>query len=369
MTTENSLIYLVSCAINEKTPEKSIIDKMNISEVYSLAEKHMLSTAVAMALESAGYENEHSIKTIGFSLRKISLLEADKIAVFKKFEEAEIWYMPLKGAVLKDFYPRLGMREMSDYDILFDAQKTEDVKKIMEELGFVTHTFGSYNEDGYRKSPLTFFEMHRTLFGARHGKTICDYYADVKTRLIKDNNNQYGFHYCFHLTQEDFYIYIVAHEYSHYSAAGTGLRSLLDTYVFLKKHELNWDYISTEISKLGISDFEKANRNLSLSLFNGKELTENEKTMLNYILSSGTYGTIESIETNANKKIAEYGRFKYFLKRLTLPYPQMLEEYPVLKKAPFLYPLCWLSRLFIRGLFLRRKQFLSQLKALLNWNI
>ena len=358
MTTENSLIYLVSCAVNEKIPEKSIVDEMNFSEVYSLAEKHMLSTAVAMALESAGYENEQSIRKIGFSLRKISLLEADKKSVFQKLEEAEIWYMPLKGAVLKDFYPRLGMREMSDYDILFDASRANDVKNIMKNLGFHTSEFGIQNEDVYYKALISNFEMHRSLFGARHGEIICDYFKNIKKRLIKDKDKNYGFHF----SPEDFYIYMITHEYTHYSSSGTGLRSVLDTYIYLKKFELDWDYINKEFSKLDISDFEKANRTLALNLFNAQKLTNEQEKMLNYILSSGTYGTLQN---NSDNEIAKYGRWGYFLKRLTLPYPQMLEEFPILKKNPVLYPIFWLHRLFVRGLFLRRKKFTHQLKTIL----
>ena len=364
MNISEAVIYLVSCAVDEKIPEKAVVNEMDLKQVYSFASEHMLSAAVAMALEDAGFRDERSSRVISAALRKISVLETEKNMVLQKLEEAKIWYMLLKGAIMKDFYPRAGMREMSDYDILFDAPRAEDVKTIMESLGFFTSAFdfGFHNEDGYYKKPVTLFEMHRSLFGARHGKIICDYYKDIKNRLIRDDNTQYSFHF----TPEDFYIYLVAHEYSHYSAGGTGLRSLLDVYVFLKNHELDWLYIESEISKLEMSDFEKANHQLALNLFTRKALTDKEKKMLDYILASGTYGSTMSMQLNAGQKIAEYGRLKYFMKRLTLPYSQMLEEYPVLKKAPYLYPFYWLSRLLIRGLFFRRKQLIAQLKALLN---
>ena len=351
------VIYLLSCAVNEKQPDKNVVSHMNLKQVYSFASKHMLTAIVAVALEAAGYKNEYSSRAIAASLRKITIFEANKINLLKEFENAGIWYMPLKGAVLKYFYPKIFMREMSDYDILFDASRAKDVKKIMQNLDFSSDSFGVQNEDVYHKPPFVIFEMHRALFGARHGNTINNYYKNVKQRLVKDVDNHFGFHF----TPEDFYVYMIAHEYVHYSTAGTGLRSLADTYIYLKKHELNWNYINNETEKLGILDFEEKNRQLVLSLFNGETLTLTNKNMLEYIIFSGTYGTAENYIKN---DMAEMGRWKYFLKRLTLPYSQMLEEYPILQKAPIFYPLCWLSRLVIRGLFFRRERLRYQLRAI-----
>ena len=361
MNTPEALIYLVSCAVDEKIPEKSIVNKIDLNQVYSLASKHMLSAAVAMALEDAGFRDERSSRVIGAALRKNMIFEEEKKRVLEKLDEAEIWHMPLKGSVLKDFYPKAVMREMSDYDILFDASRAKDVKRIMKSLGFSTVAFGTHNEDVYYKAPVTLFEMHRALFGARHEKKINVYYTDIKARLLSDANNRYNLRF----TNEDFYIYIVAHEYSHYSVAGTGLRSLIDIYVYLKNNSLDWKYVKDEITKLGISTFELQNRHLARCIFNTEELNTEDKQLLENFLTSGVYGTIENYAKNGLKK---YGRWKYFLNRLTLPYDHMLDEYPVLRKAPFLYPVCWLSRLLIRGLFLRRDRFLYQLKVLLECN-
>ena len=351
------IIYLLSCAVNEKQPDKNIVTHMNLEQVYSFASKHMITAIVAAALEAAGYKNECSSRAIAGSLRKITLFEKEKKALFNRLEEAEIWYMPLKGAVLKDYYPKAFMREMSDYDILFDASRAKDVEKIMQNLNFSADSLRVQNEDVYHKPPFVIFEMHRALFGVRHGNTINNYYKNVKQRLLKDVDNNFGFHFM----PEDFYIYMTAHEYSHYSTAGTGLRSLADTYIYLQRYELNWNYIDNETEKLGISDFEQKNRQLSLSLFNGETLSSTNKNMLEYIIFSGAYGTAENYIKN---DMTEIGRWKYFLKRLTLPYSQMLEEYPILQKAPILYPFCWLSRLVIRGLFLRRNRLRYQLRAI-----
>ena len=59
-------------------------------------------------------------------------------------------------------------------------------------------------------------------------------------------------------------------------------------YVYLKKEKPNMDYVRAEMKKLGIGEFEEINRSLSLHLFDGQALTEEETDMLEFMLFSGT---------------------------------------------------------------------------------
>ena len=154
---------------------------------------------------------------------------------------------------------------------------------------------------------------------------------------------------------------MTAHEYKHYYNGGTGLRSLLDTYVFLKNRPLDMAYVAEEAKKIDILDFERKNRRLALRLFDGEELTAEEREMLRYIYSSGTYGT----EENAlNNQIARKGRWRYLLSRIFPSVDDLLWLFPFLKKLPFLYPFCWVLRMFW-GLLFYRKQMKNQIKAAL----
>ena len=356
------VIYLVSCAANETVPEPDRVQTMNLTAVYALAGRHMLTAAVAMALESAGFRDAMSTKAISESVRRAARFDTERAAVLQKMEEVSIWYLPVKGSVLKDLYPKYGMRQMADNDILYDASRTADVKAVMESLGFSSDGYtGRSVHDHYMKPPVCNFEMHRMLFGPMHDARVYKYYQNVKNRLILNDGSRFGYH----LSAADFYIYIIAHEYKHYSGGGTGLRSVLDTYVYLKKKgdALDWAYIAGELEKLGISDFEAQNRSLALHLFGGEELTEQDEEMLEYILSSGTYGTMAN---SVRRKIREKGRRGYFLSRMTLPYDMMTQLYPILNKAPVLYPFCWVHRL-IHAFFFRHKVVMYQLKAVLTW--
>lgn len=334
----NDAAYLAGCAVRRETPDARRVAAMELGRLYEAAQTHMLCAAVGMALETAGVGDERFVRAVALAQRKAALLEADSAAVREKLDEAGIWHMPLKGSVLKELYPRFGMREMADVDILFDAPRAGDVREIMEGLGFQTDSFGCFHDDAYTKLPVSHFEMHRTLFSEAAEPELHAYYADVRERLLPEEGSKYGLRF----TDEDFYLYLIAHEYKHYTGGGTGLRSLLDVYVFLRAKSLDEAYVAREAERLGIADFERKNRSLAFRLFDGEELTPEQRERLDYMICSGTFGTAEN---NANIQIAEKGRWGYFLSWLHPSREIMMESFPVLREKPALTPVFRVWRL------------------------
>lgn len=368
MNVAETVIYLASCAVNVTKPETDKIAGIDFEELFSFASYHVMSAVVAMALESVGVKNDQVKNAISFSVRKNTFFEASNNSVLKALEEAGIWYMPLKGAVLKNYYPRFGMREMSDHDILIDPTRAEDVKSIMESLGFTTKYFGTGNHDVYYKEPLCNFEMHRGLFGSTHEGKFYEYYSDVKNRLKKDDVNNYGYHF----SPEDFYVYITSHEYKHYSGGGTGLRSLLDVYVFLKKFEgkLDFEYIAGEIEKLGISEFEEKNRTLALNLFGNQEPAYGNLEMLKYIIHSGAYGNLENSVRNRLKKYGggTQGKIKYLTAKIFPEREKIKNTYHFLSKYKALYPILVIYRL-TKALLTKRREILREILILMKMKV
>ena len=162
----------------------------------------------------------------------------------------------------------------------------------MLDLGFECGHYGR-NDDAYFKAPVCNFEMHISLFCSMNIGNLYDYFNNVKERLIKDENNKYGYH----LSNEDFYLFMTAHEYKHFTGFGTGVRSLVDTYIFLRKFndKLDWHYINTELKKLGISDFERQNRELAIKVFSMKKLEREDRKLLCDYAVSGAYGIKEIV--------------------------------------------------------------------------
>lgn len=341
----NDVILLCGCAVNNMTATKEQTADINLEHLYRAAEKHMLTATVAYALRTAGITDKNFEQARAKSVRKVTAMDIDKALLFQKMEESKIWYMPLKGSLIKDLYPSVGMRQMSDFDILFDKTYSETIRQIFLDFGFTCERFGNGNDDVYFKPPVSNFEMHRELFNTNHKPEIYQYYRNIKDRLIKDKNNDFGYHF----TNEDLYIYLTAHEYKHFSRSGTGLRSLLDTYVFWKNFGDGLDkaYISAEMQKLGIGDFEQQNRSLALHLFKGETLTEKDRQMLEYILFSGTYGTFGNSVENSVKRYGggNKGKILYIKNRLFLPMNVVKEYYPFYYRHKILLPVLFFFRI------------------------
>ncbi len=356
----NDLIYLISCAVNGVKPDPERVAGMDLDAIYKLASRHLLAATAAPALKAAGVQDERFAKALEHSALKSSTMDMEMDAVFTELDAAGIWHMLLKGIVLQHYYLVYGMRQMSDHDILFDAARADDVRRIMEGLGFSAEYFGAGNHDVYHKEPVSNFEMHRELFGPSHDEKLYEYYKDVQKRLIGDGYEK-------HLSPEDFYIYVTAHEYKHYSISGTGLRSVLDTYVYLQKVKLDMDYVTTEIEKLGMAEFEAANRSLAQHLFSGGELTEADREMLDYFLSSGVYGTWDHRVQNRLSTFG-HGKIHYVLKRFSEPfdrksqiYQELSKEYPFFYKHKVLLPCLAVYRVFLR---MKEGKLKTELKAL-----
>ena len=335
--TAMDVIYLASCAVNDTVPEKVRVEQMDLEAVYALGSRHMITATVAFALETAGFKDKRSGSAIAAAMRKTALFDQTWGDIKKKLEQAGIWYMPLKGAVLKGLYPKYGMREFADHDILFDASRADDVKTIMEELDFKSARYGSSNHDCYYKRPCLNFEMHRALFGPGHEEKLFEYYKDVGSRLVRGAGYERKF------TLEDFYLYFLSHEYKHYEGSGTGLRSLLDTYVYLSKTSFDMNYVQAETEKLGIREFEEKNRSLSQHLFSGEKLTEADQEMLDYILSSGTYGTITHRVENKMRKNG-WSKIRYALDRFFVPVSKRNKDYAAYAGA---YPLFYKHKILL----------------------
>ena len=232
---------------------------------------------------------------------------------------------------------------MLDNDVLIDPSRTDDIRGIMENLGFETIEFGNQAHDVYhKKSTAVAFEMHVSLFAEYISKQFHEYYESTTDRLIWDKEHTFEAKF----TKEDFYLYLIAHEYKHFTERGTGIRSILDIYLYLKKENLDWQYVQEEAEKMGIADFEKKNRNLALHLFGmGEELTSEDLELFDSFAQSGALGSVSARVKSRSAQIGG-GKLRYGIRRLSVPiskknvkYVAFASHYPVFYKYKILLPL------------------------------
>ena len=96
-------------------------------------------------------------------LTRTITMDHERGRLFAQLDEAGIDYMPLKGLLLREYYPKTSMRQMTDNDILYDPVGRKQLLQIMRKAGYKMTACGE-NSDDFHKPPYATFEFHRTLF-------------------------------------------------------------------------------------------------------------------------------------------------------------------------------------------------------------
>lgn len=348
----NYFIQIITSLANSASfpnPPKDIAWDM----LYKIAARHNLSNMISYGVEQPGPVEglDPAIKDKFHKDRKIaSAREAAQHFAFdeicKNFEENQIHCLPLKGALIKYLYPNPQMRTMADIDILFKDEQTKQVKSLMQKLGYSLENFGG-NHDVYIKKPFLNIEMHRRLVS--EDSPYSDYLAKTWDRARPENGSKY----IWRLSPEDFYIYLFIHLTKHYTKGGTGIRSILDIWLYDRYYGTGLDraYIEDELVLIKLHEFVKNIRGLSKMWFGGGESCRLYEEMAGYIFTSGVYGTekqgiISSINNNQGKDTGPFvvTKLRYRLKLFFPGLKHMSILYPFLYRLPFLLPLTWVLR-------------------------
>lgn len=378
------MLYLVQCNINDLVPDLDRVTKMDLAKVYARSVSQSLEAMTYMALESLmkAYPAEKITdetqvldkwkEAKNKAIRKTILMDAARAELFAYLEEKGIWHVALKGAVLCRMYPEYGMRQMSDNDILFDPAFRQEVHDWFVKQGYEVEIFQDCSHDVYQKKPVYNFEMHVSLFSESSYPKFAQYYGGLKDRLALAPGKKFEYI----MSDEDFYLYILAHEYKHYSGNGAGLRALVDLFVYnQKRKDLNWEYLDVEVEKIGLSGFERIMRELSEKVFNIQKqataLTKREKRLLESLVFSSTYGSRKNfwysyvkIAQETGKKIPLKIKGRYLMSRL---FPDRLfmelwcQEYePYIAQHQWLMPVAPIWRIVKRSVE-KRKQVKEEL--------
>ena len=355
-------IKLLGLYLNKKEDPNFNINKNELSFFIKLSKHHSLMAFLYQAINNvkanvpseALNELEHYYLA---NLRKSVLFDKERNELFASLKEKQIEYLPLKGIIIKNYYLDPYTREFADNDILFDDKGSALIRDYFKSRQYTVELYKKSNHDVYIKKPFFNFEMHRALFfpNEDNAKNV-EYFKDYLNNSPKKDEYE---HY---LTNENFYIYFLAHSYKHYHVSGCGIRTLIDIYFYLKNNDLDFDYINKELTKLDLLDFSNDIKSLSFKLFDDQELNDEEIEMLLFLSSSGTYGTLEH---SVDKGVKENGKFGYMMKRIFPPYSFYKSAYPWAYYSFILIPIAWLCR-FFRILFKNPKKATSELKMIKN---
>lgn len=328
----NYLLQLLRCALKEQPAPVNI--EVDIQALLRLARRQQVYTTILPALEAGGVLTAEQLSQWNdyrmSELQKLITVNAERDAICHDLDALQIPYMFLKGLEIREYYPKITMRQMSDNDILYDASRRDELMALMKKHGYYLGASGGISDDFYKK-PFCTFEFHRTLFNPE--EPFCpDFnpmqhatpYGEGSSRMV--------------ISREDNYIYAVGHLYKHYYCIdGCGVRFICDLYLLTHSADvLDWDYIQAELSRFGILSFNEIALTLAEAIFEDGVLTDDAKALLDFMLEGGVFG---SASYDIDAEVEKYGSKTAFLYHRLFPSKtHMKSEYRALEEKPYLLP-------------------------------
>lgn len=346
------LIKLLSSAINN-APLKQPADDLDWEKLYQLASFHNVANTAYYSLlrfPEPSIIPKDIWSKFSADAKKYSALEAlqhfEVRQILLRYERNQVFCVPLTGYIMKSLYPRPDMRYVSSIDLLIREDEKQLAHQVMVSLGY--SILRSTDESiSYFKAPNVTIELYTSLLPKNN--EYYDYFCG-----IVDNNlrREKGLNYIHTLSKEDFYIYMVTFLAHRYAAGGSGIRSILDIWIYLKRYNpiLNREFIASELNKLNLGLFSFYIEELAWIWFGGGVTFTNHslyEEMEQHIFSYGIGEHFdlehpsEDLPSSAAEKPLSSDERTSIFPNLDI----MSERYPILLKMPFLLPVFWLVRL------------------------
>lgn len=336
----NLLRYAIDSCMYE---DIYIIDD-ELEELYRLADKHDLAHLVGHALfrggrigpDSPWYKPFQKVQLKAVYRHEQSRHELMKIC--EVLEAAQISYMPLKGAVVRDYYPEPWLRTSCDIDVLVHEADLDRAVQVLCEQGWTVKSKKGFHDISLYSAGGAHLELH---FNLKENRESIDRLLEKVWEHAKpisvDVPAARGQVYRYRQSDEFLMFHLLAHMSYHFISGGCGVRSFVD--IWLLRKTLNYDEVKLRqfCADTQILTFYESVLDLIGVWFEGKEHTSLTKQMEDFVLGGGVYGsTVNRVAVNQAQM---GGRLRNLLNRVFMPYEQLKILYPVLQRHGWLCPM------------------------------
>ena len=332
-----------------------------LQEIYTLSRRQDIVHIVAAELFSQKLLEQSEVRELFKKQQFMALYRHERMRhelqkICHVLDEAGIPYMPLKGSVMRQYYPEPWMRTSADVDILVRPENVDAAANaLVRVLNYQNH--GTDDHDIQLFAPNG---VHLEL----HFEMVEDYRLPEANKVLKEIWDEHAFctkgqHYA--MSDEMFYFYHIAHMAKHFQEGGCGIRFFLDMWILNHNMEYDKEKRTTLLKAGELLDFAENAERLSEVWFGNQSHTEITKRMEQYILNGGVYGSMHN--RIATKSVSHGGKFGYAKYLLFRPIHELRRQYPILYKHKWLYAICQVHRWFcliFNGGIIRAKGILNR---------
>lgn len=324
------LIASEVCGTNIDKSQYTLTDE-ELVKLYKLSKSHDLAHLVGDALIKNNLIGDGEIKAKFQKQIMLAVYRYEKInyelgRLRKVLNEAKIPFIPLKGSVIRQYYPEPWMRTSCDIDVLVHEEAVDQAAQtIVEKLGYA-YEKKQYHDISLMSDGGVHLELHHSI---KENKANIDALLSDCWDYAAPSDD---YECCF--TNEFFFFHQIAHASYHFLHGGCGVRPILDLYLLQRKMPFDSTVLDEMLEKSGIKKFFDAAKAISEVWFGCSEHSDVTRRMEDYLLRGGVYGSTQNSMAVGQQK--EKGRLGYIINRIWLPYELLCITYPRLKGRKYL---------------------------------
>ncbi len=251
-------------------------------------------------------------------------------------EKAKIPFIPLKGSIIRKYYPEPWMRTSCDIDILVKEENLPAaIDTLTQELNYHHDSTGNHDAHLFAESGVH-LELHYKL------NPNDEQWNAILTNIWEYLQDMEAYHCS--LTDEMFYFYHIAHMAGHFKVGGCGIRPFLDLYLLRKYVNYNQEQLIRLLEEGGLWAFNQGVCALSGYWFAGTASSQLAIDTQDFIFNAGMYGGTEN--RVSIDKVKKGNKLGVLFSRIFLPYDRLKFQYPILQKHKILVPLYQVKRWF-----------------------
>ncbi len=305
------------------------------ADVFAMLKRHDLLHLASVVLSRDAKNRERFGNLVKSQFAAVMRYEKGKYVrdrIYDLFEANEIPFLPLKGAVICDYYEEPWHRTSCDIDILVHNEDLDRATELLQtELKFKfdhksKHDVSLYSPEGVH------FELHFDF----HEEGIAPEDGWKAATPIEGKKYHYA------LSHEAFALHHIAHTAKHFKYSGCGIRFFVDLWIIVHRMGFDKEKLEVMLENKGLLKFAENAFALAEYWFGDATETEMIKKMSDYILEAGIYGSTENRVVIGQKK--HKNKFNYALSRIFLPHNIIKRRYPILEKHKWLLPVCQVRR-------------------------
>lgn len=338
-----SLLKMLFCNEVPAVGDKMLVDNDELLDnVITLASGHDIAHLIALSILNNDLSNDRNKSSLqNYALRAFcrhELQDYEFGRICELMEQSKIPFIPLKGSVLKAYYPETWWRTSCDIDILVEEQNLRKaIAYLTENLKYTERKWNSHDVMLASENGIC-LELHFYLGEEGRANSAVETLKNVWEYATPKR----GWEYRLEMSDDMFYYYHIAHMAEHFETGGCGIRPFIDLWILDNLPNVDFEKRNNLLIEGNLFRFANNARKLSKIWLADDCHDETTMKLEKYIITGGVYGNVEN-----NVKVQQVkkgNKHRFFMSKIFLPAVYMERIYPSVKNRRWLLPFMQVCR-------------------------